>query len=258
SPGIVVPDLLAQRGILYVGLAADQYPSAYKRVSTLLLMDLQACLTRRYRDARAPACFVYLDEFADLLYPQMRALIAKAREARVGITVAHQSLGDLEHQARGLAESLFEDTGNKVLFRQGSADSAQELARLSGTSQGDAMRWSPARRGLEGRFRARSLDASAMGRDYLFDPNALLNLAVGEAFLVIQNRSGRELYRACLPVAPAWESAEGSLHQPRPGRAFRPLVLPDLDSLDAPPQREPTTAKARAALERLRGPKRGV
>ncbi|MGH7442246.1 MAG: type IV secretory system conjugative DNA transfer family protein, partial [bacterium] len=102
APGVDLRDVLAQGRILYVGLAADLYQTSFRRVSTLLLMDLQSGLTARYGRAVRPM-FLYLDEFADLIHPQIGALIAKAREARMGITLAHQSLGDLKRFGDALA-----------------------------------------------------------------------------------------------------------------------------------------------------------
>jgi hypothetical protein len=247
SPGIVVGDILEKGGILYAGLASDQYPSLFKRVSTLLLMDLQAGLTRRYLSQARPA-FVYLDEFADLLYPQARALVAKAREARVGLVVAHQSLGDLDRQGAAIGEAIFENMANKILLRQGGADSALALARLSGTKAGDRISYSINRTGIRGELRPRTL-SPGQDKEHLFDPNALMNLAVGEAFMIVQNSRGRELYRGRLLKAP-----EPKPFKARRGRAknkaYRPLELGPTEE-SAIPGPKPKSPLAVAALQRM-------
>jgi len=248
GPGISLDAVLSKGGILYVGLASDQYPSAFKRVSTLLLMDLQSSLTKRYGAGARPV-FLYLDEFADLLYPQVRALIAKAREARVGIVLAHQSLGDLARQGRSVAEAIFENTANKILLRMGGADSAELLARLSGSGPGaERPTLTLHRGGLRGPRTARSLGPRPP--QPLFHPNDLMNLAVGEAFMIVQNSGGRELHRGRLRSAPEPKPFRKARRRgPRPEAPLpAPLDLeaPEIEDFRRP---QPTTAMAKAALE---------
>ncbi|HTB22302.1 MAG TPA: type IV secretion system DNA-binding domain-containing protein [bacterium] len=250
SPGVRLEAVLSRGGILYAGLASDQYPSAFKRVSTLLLMDLQSSLTKRYA-AEARPVFLYLDEFADLLYPQVRALVAKAREARVGIVLAHQSLGDLARQGRPIAEAIFENTANKILLRMGGADSAEMLARLSGSGiKAERPNWALRRGGLRGARTAQSLNAHQEKRP-LFHPNDLMNLAVGEAFMIVQNSGGRELYRGRLRSAP-----EAGPFRKRRRRAKDRAPAPGPLDLAAPESADlrmpkPSTPLAKAALERM-------
>jgi hypothetical protein len=259
-PGIDLGSILAQGEILYAGLASDQYPSVFKKISTLLLMDIQSSMTRRYRGAGRPV-FLYLDEFADLLYPEVRALVAKAREARVGIILAHQSLGDLQRRGPAIAGAIFENTSNKVLLRSGSAESALTLARLSGsaglasTRAGEQVQGG----GIFGERLPRSAPASRE-QGHVFHPNDLLNLAVGEAFLVLQRSRRRDLLRSRLLSAPPMEPLPSPLPDfaPREGEERPALDLGDA-SADGHPGLKPGTPAAREALALLRkGPKRGA
>jgi hypothetical protein len=252
SPAIDLGEVLWRSGILYAGLASDQYPSLSRRVGTLLLTTLHADMTRRYASPGPPA-FLYLDEFADLVYPEVRALVAKAREARVGITLAHQSLGDLARHGRAIADAIFENTSNKVLLRIGSADSAEVLARLSGGGAGAFRRGLAVQAGgVRGPLRPRTLAPSG-ARDAAFDTDALMDLAVGEAFLVVQRPWGRELFRGRLSTAP--ESALPADAEPwapqAAGPARRPLVLA-AGALEEGPASGPRTPLAEAALARMR------
>ena len=228
APNIDLRQIVTKGQILYVGLAADQYPSSFKRVSTMLLMDLQSSLTKRYSLDCAPL-FLYLDEFADLIYPEVRALIAKAREARVGITLAHQSLGDLRQHGDAIAAGIFENTSNKIIFRVGSAETAEQLARLAGTKtvSRDLINYSlQADSVLSGGMTAKGL-TTVTGEEFLFHPNDLKNLGVGEAFLIVQRKAGRELHRGQLLTAPPEIPALGQsqLQAPAPGAQQQPLDL---------------------------------
>jgi hypothetical protein len=247
-PSIDTQALLQNGGLLYAGLASDQYPALFRTVSTLLLMDLQASLTVRYR-REAKSLFVYLDEFADLLYPEMGALVAKAREARVGIIAAHQSLGDLERAGGPAARSLFENFSNKILLRVGSAESADRLAALSAEDVEAAPNPRISRGGLRGGAPSQALRlADAPG----IPAKELLNLSVGEAYLIVQRRRGRELYRARLPPAPEPKSWDGPARIPTPGPARPALVWEEGDaSAAAAAHPEPEHPLGAAAFKRL-------
>jgi hypothetical protein len=169
--------------------------------------------------------------------------------------VAHQSLGDLARQGRAVADAIFENTSNKVLFRIGGADSAEILARLSGdrSRPGERIGVALARGGIGAEKSARNAGPTAIPEP-LFHPNDLMNLAVGEAFMVVQRAGGRELFRGRLATAPDPGPAEPFVAE-APGPARPPLVLEatDASGAEAPePVLKPTTAVAEAALARMR------
>lgn len=229
SPSINIADVVAKGEILYVDLAADMYPSSYRRVSTMLMMDLQSSLTLRYNKAVKPV-FLYMDEFADLVYPQVRALIAKAREASVGVTYAHQSLGDLEQYGKAIAQGIFESSSNKVIFRVGSPETAEMLAKLAGTEtvKRDVVNYS-----LQGGIGPMPGSKEAKGltqvqeEQFLFHPNDLKNLGVGEALVIVQRQRGRDLYRTKMLSAPPNipPLKDDQLHKPKEGHRYTALEL---------------------------------
>jgi intracellular multiplication protein IcmO len=249
APNIDLRQVVTKGQILYVGLAADQYPSSFKRVSTMLLMDLQSSLTKRY-GLDCPPLFLYLDEFADLIYPEIRALIAKAREARVGVTLAHQSLGDLRQHGDAIAAGIFENTSNKIIFRVGSAETAEQLARLAGTKtvSQDLINYSlQGDNAFAGGKTAKGL-TTVTGEEFLFHPNDLKNLGVGEAFMIVQRKAGRELHRGhLLPAPPEIQPlGQGELQAPVPGAQQPALVLGAVGP--KPAASLPKTPAAEAAL----------
>ena len=145
------------------------------------------------------------------------------------MTLAHQSLGDLRQHGDAIAAGIFENTSNKIIFRVGSAKTAEQLARLAGTKtvtqdlinyslQGNSV--------LSGGKTAKGL-TTVTGEEFLFHPNDLKNLGVGEAFLIVQRKAGRELHRGQLLTAPPEIPPLGQdqLQAPVPGAQQRPLEL---------------------------------
>lgn len=199
EPNLDLASVIEKGEILYVGLASDLYPIGSKRIATLMLMDIQAKMTARYQESHARSIFLYLDEFGDILYPAARDLIAKAREARIGVIFAHQSLGDLEKFGPVVSKALYESAGSKVLFRLGSAETAESFARLAGTitEKKEMVNYALDGEGILAEKRAKGL-TPVEGEAFLMHPNDLKGLGVGEAFLILQRQTGPKRFRGAL------------------------------------------------------------
>jgi type IV secretory pathway TraG/TraD family ATPase VirD4 len=258
SPSINIRDIVNKGQILYVDLAADMYPSSFFRISTMLMMDLQSSLTDRYQLKDAKPMFLYMDEFADLVYPQVRALIAKAREAKVGVTYAHQSLGELERHGPAIAKGIFESSSNKVIFRVGSPETAEMLAKLAGTQtvKRDGINYSlqGGIGGMQGSPEAKGL-THVQEEQFLFHPNDLKNLGVGEGLVIVQRHKGRALYKTRLLTAPTDipPLKDSDLHKPQAGKAYNALQLDPGHRLTVPdkPAPVPLNPAASNALKKL-------
>ncbi len=72
--------------------------------------------------------FLYLDEFHELATPSMTALLTGARKYRLGLTLAHQELRQLEARNRDLAAAVLANPATRIVFRVGEED-AKGLAR---------------------------------------------------------------------------------------------------------------------------------
>jgi hypothetical protein len=120
-------------------------------------------------------------------------------------------------------DSVFTSTSNKVVFRVGSPETAEQIARLIGTKtmQGKKINYSLA----DGSQTAKGLTETE-GDEFLAHPNTLKNLGVGEALMIVQRKTGREPHHGSMIAAPKWLPLEnGQLGQPTPPPPFTPLVL---------------------------------
>ncbi|HEX4960633.1 MAG TPA: type IV secretion system DNA-binding domain-containing protein [Thermoanaerobaculia bacterium] len=89
----------------------------------------QAAITRQDLAPHARRhFFLYLDEFQEIATPSMAALLTGARKYRLGLTLAHQELRQLEARNRDLASAVLANPATRIVFRVGEGD-ARDLAR---------------------------------------------------------------------------------------------------------------------------------
>jgi len=72
--------------------------------------------------------FLYLDEFHEVATPSMAALLTGARKYRLGLTLAHQELRQLEAKNKDLASAVLANAATRIVFRVGE-DDARSLER---------------------------------------------------------------------------------------------------------------------------------
>lgn len=76
---------------------------------------------------------VFIDEFASIAFDAFTELINKARSAKMAISIAHQSLGDLKNAGEGFQNQIFDNTNIRIVYRQNSAESRDLITKMAGT-----------------------------------------------------------------------------------------------------------------------------
>ncbi len=226
EPDINIQDIITKGKILVFGVAKDFYVEDYKIVSTLALMDLQNAMSLRFQ-GRHKGFFVYLDEFKDIVYPGFTDLIAKAREAKIGLMLGHQAQGDLEQLGKSFANTVTTNTSNKMIFHLGSSETAEGVSRQFGTkTTKDVKKNYSTQGGLLGGGSVKGYTPTEF-EEFLVHPNSLKRLAMGEAFLLIQRRNGPpQTYHAFLDPPPRDLPLDKVLlSKPKDKTIFKPLVF---------------------------------
>jgi hypothetical protein len=123
-------DVLSNRKILLVNLAGVRVGETTASIMGTLLMNALWSAVRS-TPSRRP-CFVYLDEFQDVINLPIGAadMLAKARGFGLGMVLAHQGLDQLA-KVRGLEQAVLTNARTKVVF-QTSASDARTMQREFG------------------------------------------------------------------------------------------------------------------------------
>jgi hypothetical protein len=81
----------------------------------------QAILQRQQSLHRSPVA-LYLDEFQNFITPSIKEMLAGIRKYRVGLTISHQDLHQLQHEDSELLNSVLGNISNRIVFRVGEPD----------------------------------------------------------------------------------------------------------------------------------------
>jgi type IV secretory pathway TraG/TraD family ATPase VirD4 len=138
---------------------------------------------------------VAIDEFSALHSDNVLALLARGREAGVGVLLATQELADLDRAGRGLRDQILGNTALKIAHRQDVPESAECVARLAGTvrvwEQSYQRRAGPSGLAVAlGGGPASGSGASTSARmveRYRIEPEQVSTMGTGEALVVIKS-----------------------------------------------------------------------
>jgi conjugal transfer pilus assembly protein TraD len=126
---------------------------------------------------------VAIDEFSALGADNVLALLARGREAGVGVILATQELADLDRAARGLRDQVLGNTAVKIAHRQDVPESADTVARLAGSVE----RWERTYQERPGRLpgtRVRGGTSARLTTGYAIEPETIRSLPTGRAVVI--------------------------------------------------------------------------
>ncbi len=141
---------IQQRAVVYFSLEVNAWRLLAQMLGVAIVQDLQA--TMAALQAEPVPTVVVIDEFASIAAEQIGHLFGRARSAGINLLLGTQELSDLRLDAhRQLLEQVLGNLSSLLAHRQVVPESAELLARLSGssgvwrTSRSDAGRWSRTR-----------------------------------------------------------------------------------------------------------------
>jgi type IV secretory pathway TraG/TraD family ATPase VirD4 len=188
----------AMRGgeVVVFSLNSSTYGGLAAMLGTLAVQDLVSAAGARLTDgsSRGLGAVVAIDEFSALQSDNVLALLARGREAGVGVLLATQELADLDRAGHGLRDQILGNTALKIAHRQDVPESAARVARLAGTVR--VWEQSYQRRSGTGLFGGGGRDPGAAGslstsarlvERYRIDPERVSTMGTGEALVVIKS-----------------------------------------------------------------------
>lgn len=202
EPGGAELDLgraLAGEEVVLFSLNSSTYGSLSAQLGTLAVQDLVAVAGRRLTSGLAAPATVAIDEFSALGSDNVIALLARGREAGVGVLLATQELADLDRAARGLRDQVLGNTAVKIAHRQDVPESAEAVARLAGTEQVWERSYQRGATGL--RPSGGSRVTLRPVRRLAINPDRVRTLGTGEALVIVKTpRSSARLMRVLPPT----------------------------------------------------------
>lgn len=131
-----LPDLIATPGFLYI-IGSIRSVESLQCQKLLLLRILQIIEKRPEGLADRLPIALMLDEFKYILSPPALQALGTVRDKNCHLTLAHQSIGDLEEclglDPAAVRGAVLENTGIKFIYRATTLETAEWASGLSGT-----------------------------------------------------------------------------------------------------------------------------
>ena len=176
--------------VVLFSLNSSTYGQLAGQIGTLVVQDLVCAvgdrLARQARGDSPEQATIGIDEFSALGADHVVSLLARGREAGVGIVLATQEMADLDRAAYGLRDQVLGNTAIKIAHRQDVPSSAQTVAQMAGTQTA----WEETRQ-IGGTF-FRGYDTGRGTRreveQFVVHPNEIKSLRTGDAVVISKLR----------------------------------------------------------------------
>jgi hypothetical protein len=113
-------NILSKGGVVYIEVPTQSKGAQSRALSRMLMMELQALSAARDMGRETKDCDIiaYIDEFGSLVYNEFINMIDKARSARVGLVLAHQSVANLkkDHLSDSFLGEIMDNTATKIVL----------------------------------------------------------------------------------------------------------------------------------------------
>jgi hypothetical protein len=124
--------LVDEGWVVVISLDSSQYEETAKQIGGLMIQDLKT-LSSELRHAPAPGpLHVYIDEFSAIGSDNVLGLLARARDARMPVTLSTQALADLTRADPSFPDQVIAIIGSFFILRANAEDDATIFAGLTG------------------------------------------------------------------------------------------------------------------------------
>ncbi len=139
TPSIDLDSALKNSELIYFQLPVLRLPFLGKATGKLILQALQAAISERHNSESKELTFFpcYLDDFSEFIPPSFVSLLNKSRSANIGITFAHQALGDLKALGEDIENTILVNSNLKIFMRTNEPESAEYFSKVIGTKLGE-------------------------------------------------------------------------------------------------------------------------
>ncbi len=183
--GLTLAKIRQERACLYIGLSTQGYGETASAIGKIFLGEL---LFNSYHSLKssnaglrlANPISVHFDEFGSLVIPEFINLQNKCRGAGIELTMAVQSIADIDAVSEQLTSQIVENCGNLFVFKQRVQKSAEYFSQAIGTT----LTRKETHRIDNGEIQAQG--SAREVNEMLVHPDIIKNLNVGQCVLLRQ------------------------------------------------------------------------
>jgi len=178
-------DWICKKKIVYINLNTLAFEETARRFGRLILQDIKTAvqeLQKLPKDSRSLTS-VFIDEFASVASSGFIELLNKARSAGVQLSLAHQSLGDLQGISQAFCSQVLDNTNAKIIFRLDGPDTADFFARLIGTRKSEKKTFQVSHQNILGAHQT-GLGTSRETEEFIISPNQFRTLERGVGIIL--------------------------------------------------------------------------
>ena len=187
TPDIDVADIVVNNRILLFQANAGVFSQDYRPLSILMMMHLQAEISKRYGKTPEKPFIIYLDEFPNIIYPDFKELVNKAREGKVALVFGHQALGDLEVYGKDIKNVILSNSRNKVVLNVEDPITAEYYSKAWGTDTVEKRQSSYSTKDGERESGYSIKEEEA----FVIHPNEFKYLKLGEGYIKLEIKTGK-------------------------------------------------------------------
>lgn len=190
-PTINIQQIMDERLIVFFQLPVLKSPMLGKAVAKMVLQDIQSNVSARHASGKEdhPFVAVYLDDFTEYLTKSFVSVLNKSRSANVGVTFAHQAIGDLESLGPEVKNQIQTNANLKVFMRTNEPDSAEYFSKTIGTRKTQKLT-SRQKQGIMG-IEVTGDGSVRDAEEFLIHPNVFkCEMGQGEAVVILPHERG--------------------------------------------------------------------
>lgn len=204
KPTIRVSELMEKGKICYFQLPVLKSPILGKSVAKMVLQDIQSQVSERHASGKEDHQFygIYLDDFTEYLTKSFVSVLNKSRSANVGVTFAHQAVGDLEALGKEVKNQIQTNANIKVFMRTNEPESTEYFAKTIGTIEG-VKTTSRQKEGSFGRVKVTADGSIREVEEFINHPNQFKReLGRGEGIVIVPHERGAKSFKVNFVMRP--------------------------------------------------------
>jgi type IV secretory pathway TraG/TraD family ATPase VirD4 len=181
EPDINFFDCIRERKILYFGIDVQSYQETSKRIGRIITEEINTTsgiIQTQISERERRFVSVIIDEFQAFGTENFINCLSRGRSSRFMITIAHQSLADLDMIKKGFSKQVIDNTYTKIVLPIQDPDTIQTIAEMIGKKKDFEYTRHVV---YEGKELPREEGTEKIVDEYIIEPDEIKRLRIGEA-----------------------------------------------------------------------------